>query len=96
MKVLVTGARGQLGFDVVQELMRCGILAVGVDMEEMDITDADVVDLVVKDSGADAVIHCAAYTAVDAAQENASLCQRVNRDGTKNIAMALHKYGLCI
>ncbi len=93
MKVLVTGARGQLGFDVVQELMRCGILAVGVDMEEMDITDADVVDHVVKDSGADAVIHCAAYTAVDAAQENASLCQRVNRDGTKNIAMACLKYG---
>ena len=93
MKVLVTGARGQLGTDVVQELMRCGILAVGVDMEEMDITDADVVDLVVKDSGADAVIHCAAYTAVDAAQENASLCQRVNRDGTKNIAMACLKYG---
>ena len=93
MKVLVTGARGQLGSDVVQELMRCGILAVGVDMEEMDITDADVVDLVVKDSGADAVIHCAAYTAVDAAQENASLCQRVNRDGTKNIAMACLKYG---
>lgn len=93
MKVLVTGARGQLGFDVVQELMRCGILAVGVDMEEMDITDANVVDLVVKDSGADAVIHCAAYTAVDVAQENASLCQRVNRDGTKNIAMACLKYG---
>ena len=93
MKVLVTGARGQLGSDVVQELMRCGILAVGVDMEEMDITDANVVDLVVKDSGADAVIHCAAYTAVDAAQENASLCQRVNRDGTKNIAMACLKYG---
>ena len=93
MKVLVTGARGQLGSDVVQELMRCGILAVGVDMEEMDITDADAVDLVVKDSGADAVIHCAAYTAVDAAQENASLCQRVNRDGTKNIAMACLKYG---
>lgn len=93
MKVLVTGARGQLGPDVVQELERQGILAVGVDMEEMDITDADAVDLVVKDSGADAVIHCAAYTAVDAAQENASLCQRVNRDGTKNIAMACRKYG---
>ena len=93
MKVLVTGARGQLGPDVVQELERQGILAVGVDMEEMDITDADAVDLVVKDSGADAVIHCAAYTAVDAAQENASLCQRVNRDGTKNIAMACLKYG---
>ena len=93
MKVLVTGARGQLGSDVVQELERQGILAVGVDMEEMDITDADAVDLVVKDSGADAVIHCAAYTAVDAAEENASLCQRVNRDGTKNIAMACLKYG---
>ncbi len=93
MKVLVTGAKGQLGFDVVQELMRCGISALGVDREEMDITDADAVDRVVKDSGADAVIHCAAYTAVDAAQENASLCQRVNRDGTKNIAMACLKYG---
>ena len=93
MKVLVIGAKGQLGFDVVQELMRCGISALGVDMEEMDITDADAVDRVVKDSGADAVIHCAAYTAVDAAQENTSLCQRVNRDGTKNIAMACLKYG---
>lgn len=93
MKVLVTGARGQLGFDVVQELERQGILAVGVDMEEMDITDADAVDLVVKDSGADAVIHCAAYTAVDDAEENSSLCQRVNRDGTKNIAMGCLKYG---
>ncbi len=92
MKVLVTGAKGQLGFDVVQELMRCGISALGVDREEMEVTDADEVDHVVGNSGADAVIHCAAYTAVDAAQGEPFLCQRINRDGTKNIAMACKRY----
>lgn len=86
MKVLVTGVKGQLGYDVVCELEKRGLEAVGVDIEEMDITDAESVDRVLRQSAPDAVIHCAAYTAVDAAEENEALCRRVNADGTRNIA----------
>lgn len=86
MKVLVTGVKGQLGYDVVNELEKRGIEAVGVDIEEMDITDADSVSRVIHQETPDAVIHCAAYTAVDAAEENEALCRRVNADGTRNIA----------
>lgn len=86
MKVLVTGVKGQLGFDVVNELTKRGMEAVGVDIEEMDITDAASVDKVIKAAAPDAVIHCAAYTAVDAAEENEAVCRKVNADGTRNIA----------
>lgn len=86
MKVLVTGVKGQLGFDVVNELTGRGIEAVGVDIEEMDITDSASVDKVIKAAAPDAVIHCAAYTAVDAAEENEAVCRKVNADGTRNIA----------
>lgn len=86
MKVLVTGAKGQLGYDVVNELEARGLEAVGVDIEEMDITDAVSVDKVIRETAPDAVIHCAAYTAVDAAEENEEVCRRINADGTQNIA----------
>ena len=86
MKVLVTGVKGQLGYDVVNELEKRGLEAVGVDIEEMDITNAESVDRVVGDARPDAVIHCAAYTAVDAAEDNVEICRKVNADGTQNIA----------
>ena len=86
MKVLVTGVKGQLGYDVVNELEKRGHEAVGVDIQEMDITDAESVDRVIREAAPDAVIHCAAYTAVDAAEDNEELCRRVNADGTQNIA----------
>lgn len=86
MKVLVTGVKGQLGYDVVKELEKRGMEAVGVDIDEMDITDAASVDKVIKEANPDAVIHCAAYTAVDAAEENEELCRKVNADGPQNIA----------
>jgi len=86
MKVLVTGVKGQLGYDVVNELTKRGIKAVGVDIEEMDITDGASVDKVMKEIMPDAVIHCAAYTAVDAAEDNEELCRKVNADGPRNIA----------
>lgn len=86
MKVLVTGVKGQLGFDVVNELKKRGHEPFGVDIDEMDITDPVSVDKVIKAAAPDAVIHCAAYTAVDAAEDNVDLCRRVNRDGTQNIA----------
>lgn len=88
MKVLVTGVKGQLGYDVVNELTSRGHEAVGVDIEEMDITDPDNVQDVIPSCHPDAVIHCAAWTAVDAAEDEANreLVKRVNSDGTKTIA----------
>ncbi|MCM1213531.1 MAG: dTDP-4-dehydrorhamnose reductase [Lachnospiraceae bacterium] len=86
MRVLVTGVGGQLGHDVVIELEKRGMEAVGVDIQEMDITDASGVDRVIRDAAPDAVIHCAAYTAVDAAEENVEVCRKVNADGPRNIA----------
>lgn len=86
MKVFVTGVRGQLGHDVVKELEKRGIEAVGVDIQEMDITDEASVSRVIRGESPDAVIHCAAYTAVDAAEENEDLCRRVNADGPRYIA----------
>ena len=86
MKVFVTGVRGQLGHDVVKELEKRAIEAVGVDIQEMDITDEESVSRVILGEAPDAVIHCAAYTAVDAAEENVDLCRRVNADGPRYIA----------
>lgn len=86
MKILITGVKGQLGYDVVNELEKRGIEAVGVDIQEMDITDAASVDSVIRAASPDAVIHCAAYTAVDAAEENEEACRKVNADGPRNIA----------
>lgn len=86
MRILVTGVKGQLGFDVVNELKKNNIEAVGVDIEEMDITDAAAVKKVITESKVDGVIHCAAYTAVDAAEDNEEICRKINAGGTKNIA----------
>ncbi len=86
MRVLVTGVKGQLGFDVMNELAKRNIEGIGVDIDEMDITDSNSVDKVITEANPDAVIHCAAYTAVDAAEDNADVCRKVNRDGTQNIA----------
>lgn len=90
MKILVTGVKGQLGYDVVNELEKRGHEAIGVDIDEMDITDKASVDKVINEIGPDGVIHCAAWTAVDLAEdeENVPKVRKVNADGTKNIAQA--------
>lgn len=94
MKVLVTGCNGQLGYDVSKELTKRGDTAVSVDIEEMDITDKAAVENYIRNANVDAVIHCAAYTAVDAAEDNVELCRRINCDGTKNIADSCKKHNL--
>lgn len=88
MKALVTGVKGQLGYDVVNELTKRGYEAVGVDIEEMDITDEASVNKVIKECNPDVVVHCAAWTAVDAAEdeENIPKVMSVNAKGTENIA----------
>lgn len=100
MKVFVTGVGGQLGYDVVNELKKRGHEAVGSDIVDnipqnfeyikLDITDKQTVTKAITDIKPDAVIHCAAWTAVDAAEdkENQPKVFAINRDGTRNIAQA--------
>ena len=65
MKVLVTGTKGQLGFDVCNELTRRGIENQGIDRDECDITNKQAVLDYIYNYAPDVVVHCAAYTAVD-------------------------------
>ena len=105
MRVLVTGVKGQLGHDVMDELAAKGIEGIGVDVEEMDITDAAACEKVITEAKPDAVIHCAAYTAVDAAEDNVELCRKVNCRRNKKHCQSVqvlrhkndvHQYRLCI
>lgn len=88
MKVLVTGVKGQLGYDVVKELKCRGHEAVGIDIEEMDITVENQVNAVINSNMPDAVIHCAAWTAVDKAEQYPEKVYDVNALGAKYVAMA--------
>ena len=102
MKVLVTGVAGQLGYDVMNELAKRGHNGIGTDIVaetdmntdkpyiSLDITNKEAVDKVISEIKPDAVIHCAAWTAVDMAEddENVSKVRAINADGTKNIAKA--------
>ena len=86
-RVMVTGCKGQLGYDVVRELNDKGIYNVLVlDIDDLDITDRDAVRKTMLEYRPDCVIHCAAYTAVDKAEENVQLAININENGTKNIA----------
>ena len=103
MKVFVTGVGGQLGFDVVNELKKRGYEAIGSDILDevtadcayvkLDITNADAVETAITEANPDVVIHCAAWTAVDAAEdeENLPKVRAINVDGTQNIANVCKK-----
>lgn len=99
MKVLVTGTSGQLGFDVMEELTRRGYEGIGADRSEteadfehvqMDITDKDRVFEIVRELKPDVIVHCAAWTNVDGAEDPTKLeaVRAVNVDGTRNLAEA--------
>lgn len=93
MKILVTGVKGQLGYDVMKVLAERKIEAVGADIEEFDITDLDATRRFITKHRPDAVIHCSAYTAVDKAEENKDLCRKVNAEGPRNIATVCKEIG---
>ena len=93
MKILVTGAGGQLGYDVCRELATRGITHTGVERQDFDITNSTDVDSYIKVYRPDGVIHCAAYTKVDQAEREPEKCWGINADGVKNIAAACRKNG---
>ena len=95
MKVLVTGSKGQLGYDVIKELCSRRHEAFGFDLPELDITDEVAVLAVFDRTEPDAVIHCAAWTAVDAAEESGNTAKvfAVNEGGTRNLAAACKRTG---
>lgn len=95
MKVLVTGSKGQLGYDVIKELCSRRHEAFGFDLPELDITDEAAVQAVFDRVKPDAVIHCAAWTAVDAAEESGNITKvfAVNEGGTRNLAAACKRTG---
>jgi len=86
--ILVTGAKGQLGADVVLELERRKQSYVAVDVNEMDITGKTSVDSFLCLHKPKYVIHCAAYTAVDAAEDDEEKCNRININGAEYLAKA--------
>ena len=88
MKVFVTGVKGQLGFDVVNELNKRGHDPIGVDIDELDITKEQDVRTMIDAVRPDGVIHCAAWTAVDDAEDNYDKVMAVNVKGTEYIAKA--------
>ena len=89
MKVLVTGVNGQLGYELVKELKNKGYTDIlAVDKDEMDITNEDMVNKVIKNYHPDVIFHCAAWTAVDKAEDEKEACYNVNVNGTKYISEA--------
>ncbi|GMV08155.1 MAG: dTDP-4-dehydrorhamnose reductase [Gemmatimonadota bacterium] len=93
MRILVTGARGLLGADVLALAEARGHDALGLAREHLDVTDALAVEAVIRGHEPDAVVQCAAYTAVDRAEEEPALAMRVNRDGAAHVAAACRSVG---
>jgi len=91
-RILVTGARGMLATDVIDALRAAGLPQPTLtDRDELDILDADAVAALVAEH--DLVINCAAYTAVDAAEENEDLALAINATGPANLAAACAEHG---
>jgi len=88
MKVMVTGVNGQLGHDVMIHLQKQGIEGIGVDIQDFDLTNESAVMEYVRKVQPAAIIHCAAYTAVDKAESDIARCCQINGEGTRNIVRA--------
>lgn len=92
MRVLVTGAGGQLGYDVVKALLAKDHTPFGTKREELDITDSKSVERVFEKIRPDAVIHCAAWTDVDGAERHPVRAYQVNVSGTENLVLCCRRY----
>ncbi len=92
--IIVTGAKGQLGGDVCDLLASQGTDYTGIDIADLDITDEKAVEDFFENTKADALIHCAAYVAVDKAEDEKEICFKVNEDGTRNLAKACKQHNM--
>ncbi|MEV5029142.1 dTDP-4-dehydrorhamnose reductase [Paenibacillus sp. LPE1-1-1.1] len=93
MNILVTGRNGQLGYDVIREGQRRGYNIIGTGRSELDFTDHSAVQAYINQTKPDAIIHCAAYTAVDKAESDKETCWKVNVEGTMHLAAAAKEIG---
>ena len=94
MRILVTGVKGQLGYDIMRELAERGYTdVIGIDKDDLDITDKTAVENYILDKKPDVIMHNAAWTAVDKAEEMKELCYNVNVLGTRYIAETAEKIG---
>jgi dTDP-4-dehydrorhamnose reductase len=93
MRLLVTGAAGMLGHRVVADALARGWDVVGVDLVDGDLTDPAVATDLVEEHTPDAVVHCAAFVDVDAAEEREAVAHAVNVDASANIAAAAAMLG---
>lgn len=91
MKILVTGANGMLGQDLCPILEDVGAFVIETDVDTLDITNSDMTEQVITDVHPDMVIHCAAYTNVDKAEEDIQTAARINVTGTENLAKVCGK-----
>ena len=91
MKILVTGVKGQLGYDVVKALESRGHQPVGVDHEEMDLMNNNMIQNFIMNLKPEAIIHCAAYTAVDQAEDEVEICYQINAEAVKVMAECAKK-----
>ena len=94
--VLVTGANGMLGQDLCRILENNSYNVTQTDIQTLDITKFDMVDNVLKQIMPDIVIHCAAYTNVDKAEEEVEIARLINSKGSENIALACKKYDVAM
>jgi len=88
--ILVTGANGQLGSELKRAVKEHeeNLHFIFTDVDELDITNLDAVDSFVKDNNVKYIVNCAAYTAVDKAEDDAELCYKINKDAVKNLGIA--------
>ena len=94
MKVAVTGCKGQLGADLTAEMEKRNIQASGIDIDTVDITDYEALEAFIEAEKPDAVVHLAAYTAVDKAEQEKEKCALINVKGTENIAKICGEKGI--
>ncbi len=95
MKILVTGANGQLGKEMHRVLeQQCPGVTIYTDVDTLDITDERAVEYFFEKNELTHVVNCAAYTAVDKAESDQTLCYRINVDAVQNLAKAASKYGV--
>ena len=93
VRVLITGSAGQLGTDLVASAKQSGLEVIATSHADLDITQRDLVSQKIADSSPDAIIHAAAWTAVDLCESDSKKAMSINNDGTANVVSAARQIG---